>query len=73
MVVGRVDPGSDAAEKGLQRGDLIISVNRVAVTTPAQVVAQVDAARQARRTSVLMLIKRGQAPEAFFGIDIAAR
>ena len=73
VVVGRVDPGSDAAEKGLQRGDLIISVNRVAVTTPAQVVAQVDAARQARRTSVLMLIKRGQAPEAFFGIDIAAR
>ena len=35
VVVTAVDPSSDAAAKGLQRGDMILSVNRVAVTTPA--------------------------------------
>jgi serine protease Do len=70
VVVSRVDPNSNAAEKGLQRGDLIISVNQQAVTTPQAVVAAVEAARRAGRTSVLMLVKRGQSPEAFFGINI---
>nr|WP_114228658.1 MULTISPECIES: Do family serine endopeptidase [Sphingomonas] len=70
VIVGKVDPDSDAADKGLQRGDLIISVNQQPVTTPAQVAAQVDAARRAGRKSVLLLVKRGPAPEAFFGIDL---
>ena len=52
---------------------MIISVNRQAVTTPAQVLAAVDGARRAGRTSVLLLVKRGQAPEAFVGVDISGR
>ena len=71
VIIASVDPNSDAAEKGLRRGDLIISVNRQAVTTPQQVSAAVDAARRAGRTSVLLLIKRGTSPEAFFGVEIA--
>jgi serine protease Do len=70
VVITAVDPNSDAASKGLQRGFLIMSVNRVAVTTPAQVVAAIETARRAGRTSVLMLVKRGTGPEAFVGIDI---
>ena len=70
VVITAVDPNSDAASKGLQRGFLIMSVNRQPVTTPAQVVAAIDAARRAGRTSVLMLVKRGAAPEAFVGIEI---
>ena len=70
VVITAVDPNSDAAEKGFQRGDLIISVNNQAVTSPAQVVAAVDAARRAGRTSVLLLVKRGNSPEAFVGVDI---
>ena len=73
VVVTSVDPNSDAVEKGIRRGDVIISVNRQAVTTPAQVLAAVDAARRAGRTSVLLLVKRGQAPEAFVGVDISGR
>jgi serine protease Do len=73
VVVTAVDPNSDAADQGLQRGDLIISVNQQLVTTPAQVQAAVEAARRAGRTSVLLLVKRGTAPEAFVGVEIAAR
>ena len=32
-----------------------------------------DAARKAGRSSVLLLVKRGNAPEAFVGIDISGK
>ena len=73
VVITAVDPNSDAADEGLQRGDLVISVNGGLVTTPAHVIAAVDSARKAGRPSVLLLVKRGTAPEAFVGIDIRPR
>ena len=73
VVITSVDPGSDSAEKGLRRGDVIVSVNRQPVTQPQQVIAAVEATRRAGRTSVLLLVKRGQGVEAFFGIDISQR
>jgi len=73
VVITSVDPGSDASDKGIRRGDVILSVNRQAVTTPAQVLTAVDTARRAGRTSVLLLVKRGQAPEAFVGVDISSQ
>ena len=73
VVVTSVAVGSDAADKGIRRGDLIISVNRQAVATPQALLAAVEVARRAGRTSVLMLVKRGAAPEAFVGIEIGAR
>jgi serine protease Do len=73
VVVTSVDPNSNAGDQGLQRGDLIVSVNNQLVTTPAQVIAAVDAARKAGRSSVLLLVKRGTSPEAFVGIDITGK
>ncbi len=73
VVITAIDPSSDAAGKGLQRGDIIVAVQGQRVSSPAQVVAAVDAAKRAGRTSVLLLVKRGTAPEAFIGIDIGGR
>nr|WP_294168975.1 Do family serine endopeptidase [uncultured Sphingomonas sp.] len=73
VIIARVDPNSDAAEKGLRRGDLIISVDRRVVAAPGDVAAAVAAARAARRNSVLLLVKRGNAPEGFTAVDIAPR
>ena len=70
VIVTAVDPNANAAEQGLARGDLIMSVNNQPVTSPAQVVAAIDAARKAGRSSVLLLIKRGNSPEAFVGVDL---
>ena len=70
VVITAVDPASDAAEKGLRPGFLIMSVNQVAVTSPAEVAAAVEAARRAGRRSVLLLVKSGATPEAFVGIEI---
>jgi len=73
VIITAVDPNANAAEQGLQRGDLIMSINNQPVTNPAQVVAAVDAARKAGRSSVLLLVKRGTSPEAFVGINIGAK
>jgi serine protease Do len=73
VIITAVDPNSDAGDEGLQRGDLIVSVNNQLVTSPAQVIGTVDAARKAGRSSVLLLIKRGTSPEAFVGVDISGR
>jgi len=70
VMITAVDPASKAAEEGLRPGYLIMSVNRQPVISPAQVAAAIDAARRAGRTSVLLLIKVGNAPEAFVGVDI---
>jgi serine protease Do len=43
------------------------------VTTPAQVIAAVDAARKAGRSSVLLLVQRGTNPPAFVGVNITGK
>jgi serine protease Do len=73
VIITAIDPIANAAEQGLQRGDLIVSVNNQPVATPAQVIAAVDAARKAGRTSVLLLIQRGSAPAAFVGVNITGK
>src|SRR5436190_4007488 len=73
VIVTAVDPNSNAAERGFQRGDLIISVNNQPVASPADVVAAVETARRAGRSSVLLLVKRGNGPEQFVGVDISGR
>jgi serine protease Do len=73
VIITAVDPNGDAAEQGLQRGDLIISVNNQPVSTPAQVIASVEAARKAGRPSVALLVKRGNTPEAFIAVNISGK
>jgi serine protease Do len=70
VLITAVDPSSKAADEGLRAGYVIVSVNRQTVTTPAQVSAIIETAKKAGRTSVLLLVKAGNAPEAFVGVDI---
>jgi serine protease Do len=73
VLITAVDPNANAAEQGIQRRDLIVSVNNQPVASPAQVIAAVQAARKAGRTSVLLLIQRGATPAVFVGVDISGR
>jgi serine protease Do len=73
VIVTAVDPNSAAAEEGLQRGDLIVSVGNQIVASPDQVIAAVEVARRAGRPSVLLLVRRGNSPETFIGVDITGR
>jgi serine protease Do len=58
VVIDNVATGSDAARRGLRRGDLILQANERAVATPAEVATAVADARRAGRPSVLLLVSR---------------
>jgi serine protease Do len=73
VIITAIDPNANAAEQGLQRGDLIVSINNQPVSTPAQVIAAVEAARKAGRSSVLLLVQRGTNPALFVGVNIAGK
>jgi len=57
VIVTRVDPGSPAADSGIQPGDLIQSVNRQSVTSADEFE---KAMAHTKNNKVLLLIKRGQ-------------
>ncbi|MFC3712057.1 Do family serine endopeptidase [Sphingoaurantiacus capsulatus] len=72
VVIASLNPNSDAARQGLQRGDLIVSINQRPTTTVAAAAAAVDAARRAGRDTVLLLFQRGTGPARFIGIKLMA-
>ncbi len=69
-LVETVDQNSDAGTKGLRRGDVITRVNDRAVATPTDLVAAVEAAKKAGRTSVLVGVLRS-GRTAFLPIKIS--
>ncbi|MET0293847.1 MAG: Do family serine endopeptidase [Phenylobacterium sp.] len=58
VVVESIDQASDAAERGLKRGDVIVRAGNRAVATPDDLAAEVNTARKAGRTSVLVGVYR---------------
>ncbi len=70
VVIGAVDPSSDAAQKGLQRGDVILSVNYRAVTSPAEIASAASTARSAGRSNVLLQVQRGNTPARYIAVRL---
>ena len=70
VVVGGVDPSSDAASKGIQPGDVILSVNYKPTTAPADVAAVTSAAKTAGRSNVLLLIQRKNGPPQYVAVKL---
>jgi serine protease Do len=70
VVIAGINPSSDAAAEGLQRGDIILQINQKPTTTPAEAAAAVNAAKAAGRDTVLMLVQRGTAPPRYLGVKL---
>jgi serine protease Do len=71
VVVGSVDPNSDAAAKGLQRGDVILTANSRPTLTPADIATAANSAKAAGRSNVLLQVQRGNGPARFLAVKIA--
>lgn len=59
VAIAEVDPKSDAAQKGLRAGDLILQVDRKLVSEPKDVVDNVKRVKDEGRAAVLLLIQTG--------------
>ena len=57
VVIAEVEPGSDAAQKGLKSGDIILEVQGQAVATADEVLKGVKAATDLGRKAVLLHVK----------------
>jgi serine protease Do len=69
-VITKVDPDSDAADKGLQPGDVVMRVGNRIVRTPTDFQTGVAEAKKGGRTSVLLLVAHSQGGTGFVAIDI---
>lgn len=69
VVVTDVADDGVAFEKGVRPGDLIVEVSQQEVTTPAQIVTIVDAARKSGEKRVLLLLE-GQSGLRFVALSI---
>jgi serine protease Do len=58
VVIVGVTPGSEAAEKGLFEGDVIVEINQQPVNQPEKAKSVIEAAQAAGKTSVLLLVNR---------------
>jgi len=75
LVVVDVDDDSNASEKGLQPGDIIVEINQEKVKTLDDVRKQVEKADKAGRRSVLLLVKfrQGEDPLRFVPLRLSKK
>jgi len=70
VVITAVDASSDAGQKGLQRGDIVLTANNQPVTTVAQLEGVVRAAKTQSRPAVLLRVQRRGQPVTFLPVRI---
>jgi serine protease Do len=69
VLITRVDPDSDAADKGLQAGDIVVSIGNRTVHSPQEIKQRIAQAQAAGRNSVLMLVV-GEGGQRFVAVKI---
>ena len=70
LVINAVDPSSDAAQKGLRRGDIILSANYDAVATIAAMEEAVRSVKQSQRDALLLRVQRRGQPATYVPIRL---
>lgn len=72
VAIAEVDPSSDAAEKGLKPGDVILEVSGETVKTPDDVASGVKKAQNLKRTAVLLHIKSSD-QKRFVAVQLSSK
>ncbi|MEM7701725.1 MAG: Do family serine endopeptidase [Pseudomonadota bacterium] len=70
LVIGAVDPNSDAGRKGLRRADIILEANRQSVSSVDELRAQIEAAEAEERGALLLKIQRRGGPARFIAVRL---
>jgi serine protease Do len=72
VLITKVDPASNAADQGLEPGDVVLKINNRNVANAGDVQTGVAEAKKAGRKSVLLLVARSQGQTGFVAVDIGA-
>lgn len=72
VVVVGVDPSSDAAQKQIRRGDVIVSINRTPVATPEEAARIVNQAKSAKASHVVLYVTRRGGVGGYVAVDLAS-
>ncbi|HEX7853144.1 MAG TPA: Do family serine endopeptidase [Sphingobium sp.] len=70
IVITAVDPSTDAGQKGLRRGDIVLTAGGTPVVSEAELNAAVKAAKSAGRPAILLQVLRRGQPAAFVPIRL---
>jgi serine protease Do len=70
LVVNAVDPSSDAARKGLRRGDILLSANYRAVTSVNGLEESIREAKKANRDAILLRVQRRGQPATYLPVRL---
>lgn len=70
VVIAAVDPSSDAAQKGLRRGDIILSANNKQVKTPEELDAIIADIQSSGREAVLLQVQRRGGQPAYLPVRL---
>jgi len=70
VAIAAVDEGSDAARKGLQRGDIVVSANYRATANPAALEAAVRQAQAEKRDAILLRVQRRGQPLQYIAVRL---
>ncbi len=70
VVINYVDPSSDAGTQGFQPRDVILQIDQTPVATTQAAAAVVEAARKAKKATVLLFVQRGNNPGRYIGVKL---
>jgi serine protease Do len=68
VVVTKVDPNSNAADKRIMVGELIVEVGQEPVNTPDELTKRLDALKKEGKKSALLLVSNGQGEVRFVAV-----
>ncbi len=70
VVITNVDPRSDAAEKRLQAGEILLEVNQEAVSDPADAVKKIKALKDSGKKTALLIVSNGSGDAHFVALPV---
>ena len=69
-VITRVDPRSDAGEKRLQPGEIVLEINQEPVADPADAAKKVKALKDAGKKTALLIVANGHGDTHFVALTL---
>lgn len=70
VLITSVDPRSDAAEKRLQAGEILLEVNQEAVSDPSEAVKKIKALKDAGKKTALLIVANAQGDAHFVALPV---